>query len=505
MPPEAVKHVIQKQKNMAFGFSPKYVKEIELIDQAPNKYLVIALEAAQKLKWEISYVNETGFRAFTRMSFASYSEEVILSIENGVAKIKSECTSGQLMDWGKNETNVGALLIAIDNLKSSFSEEEMELKLNEIRHRISLYSENTGNRSPLEAKTKMTSLASFFKPQEGYFISPILIILNILVFVAMLISGVHILMPENQDLLNWGANFRPLTLDGQLWRLFTACFLHIGILHLLMNMYALLYIGLLLEPYLGKTRFLAAYLITGIAASVASLWWHELTISAGASGAIFGMYGVFLALLSTNILEKSAKKALLTSIAIFVGYNILNGLKPDSGIDNAAHIGGLLSGLVIGFGFVPSLKQFENKTVMFSTIGIMSLVLVVSSMVVVKDLPNDIAKYDERMLAFFERETKALEVFNLPPDTSTDRILFKLKDHGIELWQKNIELVDSLQMLDLPAIVKTRNTKLREYCELRIKVYELIYKAIAEDTESYQNEIDAYNQKIEAVFTELTK
>jgi rhomboid protease GluP len=172
----------------------------------------------------------------------------------------------------------------------------------------------------------------------------------------MLISGVHILLPENQDLLNWGANFRPMTLEGQWWRLFTACFLHIGILHLLLNMYALLYVGLLLEPYLGKTRFLAAYLISGIAASMTSLWWHDFTISAGASGAIFGMYGVFLALLTTNLLDKSVKKALLTSIAVFVGYNILNGLQPNSGIDNAAHIGGLISGLIIGYAFVPSLR-----------------------------------------------------------------------------------------------------------------------------------------------------
>jgi rhomboid protease GluP len=110
----------------------------------------------------------------------------------------------------------------------------------------------------------------------------------------------------------------------------------------------LLYIGLLLEPYLGKTRFLTAYLISGIAASMTSLWWNDLTISAGASGAIFGMYGVFLALLSTNLLDKSVKKVLFTSIAVFAGYNILNGLKSNSGIDNAAHIGGLISGLIIG-------------------------------------------------------------------------------------------------------------------------------------------------------------
>ena len=129
-----------------------------------------------------------------------------------------------------------------------------------------------------------------------------------------------------------------------------------------------LYIGLLLEPRLGTIRFLGAYILTGIAASITSLWWHDLTISAGASGAIFGMYGVFLAMLTTNLIEKSARKALLTSIGVFVFYNLVNGMK--GGIDNAAHIGGLVSGLLTGYAFYPSLKRPEAINLKFSLIKI---------------------------------------------------------------------------------------------------------------------------------------
>jgi len=320
----------------------------------------------------------------------------------------------------------------------------------------------------------------------------------------MLLSGVHILMPENTDLLNWGANFRPSTLEGQWWRLLTACFLHIGILHLLLNMYALLYIGLLLEPYLGKTRFLSAYLISGIAASMTSLYWQDLTISAGASGAIFGMYGVFIALLTTNILDKSVKKALFTSIAVFVGYNILNGLKSGSGIDNAAHIGGLISGLIIGYAFVPSLKQFENKIIKFSTIGALTIVLFISSITVYQNLPNDIGKYDVKMKEFVSMESMALEVYSLPAGTSNENILSTLKNKGLHYWNENLKLIESCDDLDLPLTLRARNSKLKEYCELRIKSYQLIYKAIDEDSDKYQNEINAYNQKTEAIINELT-
>ena len=121
-----------------------------------------------------------------------------------------------------------------------------------------------------------------------------------------------------------------------------------------MNMYALVYIGLLLEPYLGKTRLAVAYVLSGAAGGATSVFWHEVVVSAGASGAIFGLYGVFLAMLTTNLMEKSARKSLLISIGVFVFYNLANGMK--AGIDNAAHIGGLISGLLIGYAYYPELK-----------------------------------------------------------------------------------------------------------------------------------------------------
>lgn len=489
---------------MAFGFSPKHIQDYQLENLEKEHFLVLAIEAALKLDWNVSFVSETVFIAFTKFSMSSWSEKVTVEIENGRANIKSECTGSQLMDWGKNKKNVETLLEKFEEVKSLITQNEIETKLEELRLGFATKENDILSKPPSTTKEKMTGFFSIFKPTAGYFISPILISINILVFIVMLISGVHILMPEHQDLLNWGANFRPMTLEGQWWRLFTSCFLHIGVFHLLLNMYALLYIGLLLEPYLGRTRFLATYLISGFAASMTSLWWHDLTISAGASGAIFGMYGVFFALLTTNLLDKSVKKALLTSIAFFVGYNILNGLKPNSGIDNAAHIGGLLSGFIIGYAFIPSLKQFENKAIKFSTIGILTGLLLISSFIIYRTLPNDLGEYDKKIKEFVSMELKAMEVYNLPEGTSNERILKSLKDNGIFYWNENIKLIESFKDLDLPLHIRTRNNKLKEYCELRVKSFELIYKAINEDTDEYENEINDYNLKIEAIITELT-
>ena len=107
-------------------------------------------------------------------------------------------------------------------------------------------------------------------------------------------------------------------------------------MHVLANMYGLLFVGIFLEPILGRTKYLTAYLLTGILASVASIWWYDATVSVGASGAIFGLYGIFLALLLTKFYPPDFVKSFLISTAIFVGYNLLMGLT--GGIVIAVHI-----------------------------------------------------------------------------------------------------------------------------------------------------------------------
>jgi membrane associated rhomboid family serine protease len=196
-------------------------------------------------------------------------------------------------------------------------------------------------------------------PKQGYFITPIIVNLNLLLFIIMVCAGLGFLSFKAPDLLRWGGNYRPAIMIGEWWRLLTNIFIHGGLMHLLCNMYGLLFAGLFLEPLLGKIRYAAIYLLTGIAASLTSLWWHEAIVSVGASGAIFGLYGFFLALLLLRVFPKGFSKAFLLSTIVFVGYNLLMGLA--GGIDNAAHIGGLVTGFVIGAAMYPKLKkQIEN-------------------------------------------------------------------------------------------------------------------------------------------------
>ncbi len=175
----------------------------------------------------------------------------------------------------------------------------------------------------------------------------IIIALNILIFIIMVFAGLGFISFDGQDLYTWGANYNPAIVDGQWWRLFTNIFLHGGLMHLLYNMIAMFFISIFLEPILGKAKFVIAYILYGLLASITSIWWHPATVNIGASGAIFGLYGLFIALLTTNKVDANSRKGLLINNLIFVGINLVVGFA--GGIDNAAHIGGLLTGFVIGY------------------------------------------------------------------------------------------------------------------------------------------------------------
>jgi membrane associated rhomboid family serine protease len=176
--------------------------------------------------------------------------------------------------------------------------------------------------------------------------------INALVWLAMTAMG-------GSDNLNvlvfFGAKYNPLIVAGQYWRLLTACFIHIGILHLFFNAYALYSIGPTVEQRFGRSRFLALYILAGLAGSVLSFIGNR-NLSAGASGALFGLIGAMIAYFTTYRAQfgQWGKRA-LTNVLTVAGINLVFGFV-SPGIDNLGHIGGLLAGLALGWAYGPNYR-----------------------------------------------------------------------------------------------------------------------------------------------------
>ena len=178
---------------------------------------------------------------------------------------------------------------------------------------------------------------SYKQPIVTYIIMAICIIL----FILMELSGGS---TNSQTLLKYGANLDVLVKNGEYYRLFTCIFLHIGIMHLLCNMYSLYIIGREVENLFGKIKYIIIFILSGIFGSIMSLSFTHNTISAGASGAIFGLLGALLyfGMHYRTYLGEAIKRSIIPIIVV----NLIIGFFAE-GIDLAAHIGGLVGGILL--------------------------------------------------------------------------------------------------------------------------------------------------------------
>ena len=173
--------------------------------------------------------------------------------------------------------------------------------------------------------------------------------INAAVFLGMALSSSTVMDFPGRELIAWGANAGALTLSGEWWRLLTNVFVHGGLLHIAFNMWCLWNLGALCESLYGRWTYAAIYLICGVGASLASAAWHPYVPSVGASGAIFGLAGALIAAfkLGEFSVPRAALSGTLRSLGAFVVYNLIFGFALP-GIDNTAHIGGLITGLIVG-------------------------------------------------------------------------------------------------------------------------------------------------------------
>ncbi len=373
---------------MAWGISPRKAITIPLGDYSADHYLTLLYHAFNNLGWRIGYFGRDGIIGYTLISWESYAEEVSVRIVNNTAIVKSECVGyqGLFTDYGKNEKNLELLLngeieYVEYHLKDTLSETTQEL-IDRIPENQFISLDNP----PMGYKERLREFQSAFIPKQNYFITPILVLTNIAIYVIsnvvmmvlMMILFTHagkhyshgpkyFINSLSDVYLSLGFSSRTQVLNGQVWRLLTNTFLHFSLLHIAGNMVVLIYIGSLLESKLGRWKYLSLYLLTGICASMTSVVWRDQGVSAGASGAIFGLFGILLALLSTKFYEGNARRALLISTAIFVGFHIIPFGRR---VDHAAHFGGLIAGYLFGLIAYWGLKTNKEKLIIAGPIAL---------------------------------------------------------------------------------------------------------------------------------------
>lgn len=198
---------------------------------------------------------------------------------------------------------------------------------------------------------------SFLYPKNDYVVTPWLVYGNALMFVAMLFSFTGFFSFPAYILYNYGGNLGYMTIHGHAyWRLLTFGFEHQGIVHFVSNMFFLVIIGMHLEPVIGKWKMLLLYFISLIMSGLVSAYYNWNIIAVGASGAIMGLFGAFYVLVLTRSTHQKISALFIWSLGVYTVIDFFLGFRY-VGIDNAAHLGGLVTGIILGFVFMPLVRK----------------------------------------------------------------------------------------------------------------------------------------------------
>lgn len=490
---------------MAWGISPKKIVTVPLGDFGTDKYLAIVFQALEGLNWKVSYADEKGLIAYTPISWESYSEQITIIVEDNVAHLKSECVGYQcfLFDYGKNEKNIELLIAEIEYSGFHFKADE-EGGIQKFKENFYQHPGINLEYTPLGAKDKLTNLGTILIPRKNYQIVPWLIIINCFVFVVQKVLLAALLVVYKQKSVNGfydseqftrlskiilGGIERNLVLDGGYWRLLATCFSHASFLHLFFNMIFLAYIGSIIEGRVGKWNFLGLYIITGICASLASIGYRYEGMGVGASGAIMGMFGVFLAYLSTNFFDKKARTAFLISTVIITAITLI---PTEDKTDHAAHFGGFISGFVFGLiSYWAYTKEENSKRYLIQSASyfIVFLITIFSLIYIPR---YDVSKYRESRQKVLNNLNQISKYFYskkyryLPVEVKTNLFETEMKP----IIEENKILLKELKQMPLPKEELKANANYILFYEQKLRIYELLYQKYKTGDKKYRKEIE---------------
>lgn len=444
---------------ISWGYSPKTEKFVPLGEFSSDRYLIVVKKAIENLGWKLSHISKSGIIAYTPLSFQSYSEEVSVRIQNNFAVVKSECVGIQLLfnDYGKNEANLEKLFHEFEYVQFHLRE-NWENELAAFEQEIAEQDENYFEKAPLAVKNKIKNVLYILYPQKGYTVTPLLIyacILALAFFAVFIFVYSALLLRSTNDQIELISKLREIpikvgvlrrneVLSGEYWRLITYQFYHAGLGHLFFNMYALVYLGLLVENKLGWKNFLLIYLLSGICGGLLSVSYHEQLSTVGASGAILGLFGALIALILNQYFEKNASKALLISTVLVVILMLING-SISQGVNNIVHIGGFISGFI--FTYLLTFKQNIKPVLRYSAVFVL---LVGYGYLTVAFTPN--YQHDEflKLKRDFDENTLALsDVLWMKNNSSQEEKLDLLYERGIYPAKNNLKIVQKMNKLVL--------------------------------------------------------
>ncbi|HEU4731117.1 MAG TPA: rhomboid family intramembrane serine protease, partial [Kofleriaceae bacterium] len=331
-----------------------------------------------------------------------------------------------------------------------------------------------------------------------------LIAANVLMFAVEVARGIDPVSPTPMQLRDLGASYPPLTLGGDWWRLGASMFLHFGLIHIALNMVCL-YQARVVEALCGHLGFAVVYLVAGLGGGVASLIASPGNVTAGASGAVFGVYGAFAAflVLRRSQIPEEVWQRTARSLASFLVINLVFGLTA-SGISLSSHVGGFIVGFAGGATLLAGARADAQRTGRSLAILVAGLGLTALAVLTLRAPPLMPPALDR----FDAVEHASITAYNAAVERAKTG---EIKDPELADFVEREVLApyrkaraDVLATRDIPEGMRPLVDKLETYAAARIAAWEALEAALREgDPEKHQAKLEVYKAREAEVATAL--
>ncbi|HVX15838.1 MAG TPA: rhomboid family intramembrane serine protease [Pirellulales bacterium] len=372
------------------------------------------------------------------------------------------------------------------------------------------------NSATTEARERLVEFDRRLKEAARFApVTAAIVAVNVLVWILSVVSGVDWFAPTGDSLRAWGANYGPLTTHGEGWRLVTCCFLHVGLVQLLVNQWALWQYGGWLERFFGHIGFAMLYLTTGFGSSLMAVRWQPETVLAGSTGPIAGLIGAVGAFYcrAPGIVPIQALNRLRASTFLFLGYNVGVGLYRQR-LDAVGFLSGLAAGFVGGlilsqpFGTEARPRRWSRNSVLAAA----GLILVILAAYIAR--PDPSAEFDR----IREAQSQAIDAYRTASDDfAHDRIDAKelagiLGTKVVVPWRRAEKLAEELDRRKIGGKAGELVKLTLESIKLRDKGWNLMIDSLATDSaEGMQSaaaqfaEADRLDEEIDAELAAAAK
>jgi rhomboid protease GluP len=478
---------------MAFGWKTEFEKRLSSEGLSNWEIFAIAQQACNDLDWEYLVADENTFTATTPTNWTLNEEIITIHPAGDEIIFKSKSESIELLEAGRNQKNIEEeLLPAFNKVKSRWSKEGLTEAAATLKNE-SLKQLSTGSRVESERMTYG------FRDHEITFS---LIAIQLIVFIVMAVKGVNVSNPATADILKWGGAMRTFVTGGEWWRLAAAIFLHVGIANLVANIIALYFIGILVESILGRVKFLIAFLCAGVLANLVTIIWNADVVAAGASGAIFGMYGALLAFGTTRYITRKFPKVWLLTILAYVAFSVFIGYSSD--VYNVINYSGLVAGICIGYLFY--FFHFKRNVARAGGTRISVEILLATALIAflyIRNQRDDSIRFEKAVMRLNQIELKAMTQMQRLQNYTDEQATRMLKDTTLPEWQHFQKELTKTDKYRLDDEFNQKRKLLSKYAQLRILQTQLIYQSIKEGTDKYNQNVNSVSDSIDLIIDKL--